>query len=75
MILSPTRGGERRADMGARQTQGRRVAGEIGGAFADLGSFLPHTLGAITAAGLAPVGVLLSYGIAQESGCAPQDQH
>jgi MFS superfamily sulfate permease-like transporter len=39
-----------------------RAAGEIGGAFGDLGTFLPHTLGAITVAGLAPVGVLLSFG-------------
>jgi predicted benzoate:H+ symporter BenE len=38
------------------------VAGEVGGAFGDLGTFLPHTLGAITVAGLAPVGVLLSFG-------------
>jgi predicted benzoate:H+ symporter BenE len=34
----------------------------VGGAFGDLGTFLPHTLGAITVAGLAPVGVLLSFG-------------
>jgi hypothetical protein len=39
-----------------------RPAGEIGGAFGDLGTFLPHVLGAITVAGLAPVGVLLSFG-------------
>jgi hypothetical protein len=34
--------------------QGGRAAGEISGAFGDLGTFLPHTLGAITVAGLAP---------------------
>jgi MFS superfamily sulfate permease-like transporter len=39
-----------------------RAAGEVGGAFGDLGTFLPHALGAITVAGLAPVGVLLSFG-------------
>ena len=54
-------GDERRAGAGARQT-GRGLAGEVGGAFGDLGTFLPHVLGAITVAGLAPVGVLLSFG-------------
>jgi MFS superfamily sulfate permease-like transporter len=56
-------GDDRRVDTGARQMQGGRAAGEISGAFGDLGTFLPHTLGAITVAGLAPVGVLLSFGI------------
>jgi predicted benzoate:H+ symporter BenE len=56
-------GSEDRAGTGARQLHGGRVAGEIGGAFGDLGTFLPHTLGAITVAGLAPVGVLASFGV------------
>ena len=40
-----------------------RVAGELGGAFGDLGTLLPHTLGAITVAGLSPAGVLAGCGI------------
>ncbi|HEX6114482.1 MAG TPA: putative sulfate/molybdate transporter [Geminicoccaceae bacterium] len=43
--------------------QVERSVGEIGGAFGDLGTFVPHALGAITVAGLAPVGVLASFGI------------
>ena len=54
---------DRRAGTGARQRHGGRVAGEIGGAFGDLGTFLPHVLGAITVAGLAPIGVLASFGV------------
>jgi MFS superfamily sulfate permease-like transporter len=50
------------AGSGGPPGRGGRVAGEVGGAFGDLGTFLPHTLGAITVAGLAPVGVLLSFG-------------
>jgi MFS superfamily sulfate permease-like transporter len=61
--MSIDSGDDRRAGTGARQMQGGRAAGEISGAFGDLGTFLPHTLGAITVAGLAPVGVLLSFGI------------
>ena len=61
--MSIDSGDDRRADTGARQMQGGRAAGEISGAFGDLGTFLPHTLGAITVAGLAPVGVLLSFGV------------
>jgi MFS superfamily sulfate permease-like transporter len=62
-VMSIGRGEERRAEAGARQTGDRGVAGEVGGAFGDLGTFLPHMLGAITVAGLAPVGVLLGFGI------------
>ncbi len=36
---------------------------EFGGAFGDLGTFLPHVLGAITVAGLAPTGVLMGFGL------------
>jgi predicted benzoate:H+ symporter BenE len=61
--MSIDSGDDRRAGTGARQLQGERAVGEIGGAFGDLGTFLPHTLGAITVAGLAPIGVLLSFGI------------
>jgi hypothetical protein len=39
------------------------VAGEIGGAFGDLGTLLPIMLGAITVAGLAPGGVLTGFGV------------
>jgi MFS superfamily sulfate permease-like transporter len=63
LLMSIDSGDDRRADTGARQTRRPGVAGEISGAFGDLGTFLPHTLGAITVAGLAPAGVLLSFGI------------
>ena len=36
---------------------------EVGGAFGDLGTFIPHTLGAISIAGLSPVGVLAGFGL------------
>lgn len=39
----------------------RRSLREFGAAFADLGTFLPHVLGAITVAGLAPAGVLFGF--------------
>jgi MFS superfamily sulfate permease-like transporter len=61
--MSIDSGDDRRAGTGARATPGGRAAGEISGAFGDLGTFLPHTLGAITVSGLAPVGVLPSFGI------------
>jgi hypothetical protein len=51
-----------RARAAALPTGRGGIAGEIGGAFGDLGTFLPHVLGAITVAGLAPVAVLLSFG-------------
>ena len=60
--MSSVKGDDRRADRGAAQPGRGPAAGEIGGAFGDLGTFLPHVLGAITVAGLAPVGVLLSFG-------------
>ncbi|MFD1381504.1 putative sulfate/molybdate transporter [Fodinicurvata halophila] len=41
----------------------KRIAGEVSGAFGDLGMFLPHVLGAITVAGLAPLGVLFGFGL------------
>src|SRR3546814_5580706 len=41
----------------------RRLPGELGGACGDLGTFLPYAIGAMTVAGLAPVGVLLGFGV------------
>ncbi|MEZ5592767.1 MAG: putative sulfate/molybdate transporter [Gammaproteobacteria bacterium] len=43
---------------------GKRWWREVGGAFGDLGTFLPYVLGALTVAGLAPQGVLLGFGVA-----------
>lgn len=40
-----------------------RAAGEIGGAFGDLGTLLPIMLGAIAVAGMAPGGVLTGFGV------------
>jgi Molybdate transporter of MFS superfamily len=36
---------------------------ELGGACGDLGTFIPHVIGAMTVAGLAPVGVLFGFGL------------
>lgn len=36
---------------------------EVAGAVGDLGTFLPHIIGAITVAGMAPTGVLSSFGV------------
>jgi MFS superfamily sulfate permease-like transporter len=60
--MSGARGDDRPAGTVAPQSDRGWAAGEIGGAFGDLGSFLPHVLGAITVAGVAPLGVLLSFG-------------
>jgi hypothetical protein len=35
---------------------------EFGGACGDFGTFIPHVIGAMTVAGLAPVGVLFGFG-------------
>lgn len=40
----------------------RRLPSELAGACGDLGTFLPHAIGAITVAGLAPAGVLIGFG-------------
>ena len=40
-----------------------RLLGDFGGSFGDLGTFLPHVLGAITVAGLAPQGILAGFGL------------
>ncbi|HSK41123.1 MAG TPA: putative sulfate/molybdate transporter [Arenibaculum sp.] len=42
---------------------GKSTLGELGGSCGDLGTFLPHAIGAMTIAGLAPQGVLLGFGI------------
>lgn len=39
------------------------MRGELGGSCGDLGTFLPHAIGAMTIAGLAPQGILLGFGI------------
>jgi hypothetical protein len=40
---------------------GRSVVQEASGACGDLGTFIPHVIGAITVAGLAPAGVLFGF--------------
>ena len=40
----------------------RKVPAELAGACGDLGTFIPHVVGAITVAGLAPAGVLIGFG-------------
>ena len=40
-----------------------KAASELSGACGDLGTFIPHVIGAITVAGLAPAGVLLGFGV------------
>jgi nitrate/nitrite transporter NarK len=57
------KGDDPHAGMLSRRLEAKGVAGDIGGAFGDLGTFLPHALGAITVAGLAPVGVMVSFGV------------
>ena len=41
----------------------RWLVREGGGAFGDLGTFIPHVIGAITVAGLAPFGVLFGFAV------------
>jgi MFS superfamily sulfate permease-like transporter len=41
----------------------RRLPSELAGACGDLGTFIPHVIGAITVAGLAPAGVLIGFGV------------
>jgi predicted benzoate:H+ symporter BenE len=40
----------------------RRMIFELAGACGDLGTFIPHVIGAITIAGLAPAGILVGFG-------------
>jgi hypothetical protein len=51
------------ADKAFRLALWRRAPSEFSGACGDLGTLLPHTIGAITVAGLAPAGVLIGFGI------------
>ena len=37
--------------------------GEVSGSLGDLGTFLPHIVGAITVVGMAPTGILTTFGI------------
>src|SRR5437868_3272596 len=41
----------------------RSMIQEASGACGDLGTFIPHVIGAMTVAGLAPVGVLFGFGV------------
>src|SRR6201998_2113609 len=43
-------------------TQKRSIVKEASGACGDLGTFIPHVIGAMTVAGLAPAGVLFGFG-------------
>src|ERR1700712_4682475 len=36
---------------------------EISGALGDLGTFLPHIIGAITVVGMAPAGIFVTFGL------------
>ncbi|HZT49269.1 MAG TPA: putative sulfate/molybdate transporter [Hyphomicrobiaceae bacterium] len=40
----------------------RRIGADLAGMCGDLGTFLPHVIGAITVAGLAPAGILVGFG-------------
>jgi predicted benzoate:H+ symporter BenE len=40
----------------------RSASSELAGACGDLGTFIPHVIGAITIAGLAPAGILVGFG-------------
>src|SRR5271169_483331 len=40
-----------------------RLLQECSGACGDLGTFIPHVIGAMTVAGLAPAGVLFGFGV------------
>jgi len=49
--------------LAAHSNSSRSVIQEASGACGDLGTFIPHVIGAITVAGLAPAGVLFGFGI------------
>src|SRR5436309_468619 len=46
-----------------RRVRDRSIAQECSGACGDLGTFIPHVIGAMTVAGLAPAGVLFGFGL------------
>jgi MFS superfamily sulfate permease-like transporter len=45
----------------APRDDGRSITQELSGACGDLGTFIPHAIGAMTVAGLAPAGVLFGF--------------
>jgi MFS superfamily sulfate permease-like transporter len=49
------------AELPATAPSARRLLLESSGACGDLGTFIPHVIGAMTVAGLAPVGVLFGF--------------
>jgi predicted benzoate:H+ symporter BenE len=53
---------DRPAAADGRPAAAPRVLSELAGACGDLGTFLPHVIGAIAVAGLAPAGVLVGFG-------------
>jgi MFS superfamily sulfate permease-like transporter len=57
-------GDEGMAGVPGREGRKRRLLGEFGGAFGDLGTLLPLVLGAITVAGMPAAGVLFGFGVA-----------
>ncbi len=48
----------------------RWTLGEVSGALGDLGTFLPHIIGAITVVGMAPAGILTTFGLFYMAGGA-----
>src|SRR6478672_6624390 len=50
------------AELPATAPPARRLLLESSGACGDLGTFIPHVIGAMTVAGLAPAGVLFGFG-------------
>jgi MFS superfamily sulfate permease-like transporter len=53
----------RRPNNSAERDPGRSIVQEASGACGDLGTFIPHVIGAMTVAGLAPAGVLFGFGV------------
>lgn len=54
--------GGNRVKAGSRKGGRGSLAGEIGGACGDLGTLIPHALGAVTVAGMSSAGVLCGFG-------------
>jgi predicted benzoate:H+ symporter BenE len=53
----------RRSNINSRTSGLHRLVQECSGACGDLGTFIPHVIGAITVAGLAPAGVLFGFAV------------
>ena len=53
----------------------RRFLAVCSGACGDLGTFIPHVIGAITVASLAPAGVLFGFAGKRASGSNPPPGH